>query len=242
MTAREEQLTRAFIQLADTMVEDYDLVELLQQLVEGCIVLVDSGSAGVLLDDQRGALQVLASSSEQIRLLELFQIQADSGPCVEAFRTGVSVLVPDLAAEASRWPEFSRAAAELGVASVHALPLRLRAHIIGAIGLFGTEIGPIDPTDLRAAQALADMAAIGILHQRALQQSEILNEQLQNALNSRVIIEQAKGVLAGHALVSMDTAFGLLRSYARTNNLRLVAVARGVVDGIVPASAVLSQK
>jgi GAF domain-containing protein len=242
MTAREEQLTSAFIRLADTMVEDYDLVELLQQLVDGCIVVVDSGSAGVLLDDQRGTLQVLASTSEQIRLLELFQIQADSGPCVDAFRTGTSVLVPDLAAQASRWPEFSRAAAELGIVSAHALPLRLRAHIIGAIGLFGTEVGQLDATDLRAAQALADMASIGILHQRALQQSEILNEQLQHALNSRVIIEQAKGVLAGHALLTMDTAFGLLRSFARANNQRLVAVARGVVDGTIPAKAVLAQK
>jgi GAF domain-containing protein len=242
MTAREEQLTSAFIRLADTMVEDYDLVELLQQLVDGCIVVVDSGSAGVLLDDQRGALQVLASSSEQIRLLELLQIQADQGPCVEAFRTGVPVLVPDLATRASSWPEFADAAADRGVRSAHALPLRLRSHIIGAIGLFGTEVGPLDATDLRAAQALADMAAIGILHQRALQQSEILNEQLQHALNSRVIIEQAKGVLAGHALLNMDTAFALLRSFARTNNHRLVAVARGVVDGTIPASTLVAQK
>ena len=231
MRSRDEQLMKAFVSLADTLVDDYDIVELLQRLVEDCVDLLDAAAAGLLLSDQRGSLQVMASSSEQTRLLELLQVHVDQGPCRDCFSTGVPVLVADLAEQAHRWPVFAAEAQRQGFRSVHALPMRLRSETIGALNLFRTHTGPLPDEDLQVGQALADVATIGILQHRALARSEVLSGQLQIALNSRIIIEQAKGVLAEREGLDVDKAFARLRSYARTNGIALVDVSRAVVDG-----------
>jgi transcriptional regulator with GAF, ATPase, and Fis domain len=236
--AREQQLTDAFVGLADTLVSDYDVTDLLHSLADHCVELLHAAAAGILLTDQRGNLQLMASSSEQARLLELFVLQAEEGPCLDAFNTGSLVAVPDLSAATERWPRFAAAAATAGYASVNALPLRLRDQTIGALSLFITTAAALPEADLRVAQALADVATIGILHERAIARSEVLIEQLQGALNSRIVIEQAKGVVAVHLRVDMNEAFDRLRSYARSTNTRLTDVARALVDGTLPADRI----
>lgn len=237
MTVREGKLTKAFVSLADTLVDDYDLVELLHRLVDDCVDLLDAAAAGLLLTDQQGSLHVMASSSEQTRLLELFQLHADQGPCLECFNTGEPVLISDLSEHADRWPAFVVEAQRQGFRSVHALPMRLRSETIGALNLFHTELGPLSDEDILVGKALADVATIGILQHRALARSEVLSGQLQIALNSRVIIEQAKGVLAERESLDVDHAFARLRSYARNHNLALVQVAREVIDGNLDLAA-----
>ncbi|MEV6873383.1 GAF and ANTAR domain-containing protein [Amycolatopsis sp. NPDC051128] len=236
MADRERQVTRAFVALADTLVDDYDVADLLHTLVKQCVELLDIEAAGLTLVDERGGLQVLASSTEQARLIELFQLDTEEGPCVDCFTSSTPVLVADIAAEAGRWPRFAVEAASDGFASVHALPLRLRRQTIGALNLFGHTAGELSADDVALAQGLADTATIGILHERAFRKGEILSEQLQTALNSRVIIEQAKGVLAVSGQLSMDAAFTALRGYARRTNRRLSDVARALADReLVPA-------
>jgi GAF domain-containing protein len=206
---RETRLVDAFVELADTLVDDYDVADLLHRLVEHSVDLLDAAAAGLMLADQRGGLQVLASSTETARLLELFQLQANEGPCLDAYRTGEPILVDDISAvsTARRWPSFAPEAARQGYASVHAVPLRLRREVIGALNLFGHHTGALPEADLRVAQAMADTATIGILHERAVHRAETLTEQLQHALNNRTIIEQAKGVLAHAGNLDMDQSF-----------------------------------
>ncbi len=193
MDGRERQLVHAFVTLADTLVDDYDVVEFAQELVEDCVSLLDVESAGLLLADLRGGLQMLASTSEQTRMLGLLQIQSDAGPCMQAYRTGQQVLIDDLGADTGPWPEFATRAGEDGFGSVIAIPLRLRNERIGALNPFRKAKGRMTDSDLLVAQALADVATIGILHQRVLSRGALVNSQLQTALNSRVLIEQAKG-------------------------------------------------
>ena len=228
---RYERLANAFVGLADTLVADYDVIELAQQLIDSTMTLLPIAAAGILLGDAKGELHVFASSSEQTRLLELLQVEADVGPCLEAYRTAQPMLVDDLAANSARWPAFARRAAEYDFRSVMALPLRLRSERVGALNLFRAETGPMTAADLSVGQALADVATIGILHQRILTRSELVNQQLQTALNTRLVIEQAKGVLAERANLDMDTAFNMLRGHARRTNRRLAELAREVVDG-----------
>ena len=227
----DRQLADAFVELADTLVDDFDVVDFLHQVTVRCAQVLGVSAAGVLLTDQRGTLQVVAASTEQTRLLELLQLQTDQGPCPECFHTGRPIAVADLATATSRWPRFAAQAREIGFASVHALPMRLRTHVIGALNLFGTQPGALDPDTVRLGQALADVATIGLLQARAIHQRDILAEQLQTALNSRVIIEQAKGVIAERNHLDMDQSFTLLRGTARTSNRRLSDLARAVVDG-----------
>jgi GAF domain-containing protein len=230
--AREQRVSDAFVALADTLVDDYDIIDLLDQLVAHCVTLLAADAAGILLADPRGVLRPVAASSEDAYTMELLQIQAEEGPCLECYRTVAQVRIPDLARMAARWPRFAAAATDAGAfVSVHAIPMRLRGQAIGALNLFHRTPGPLPDTDLALGQALADVATIGILQERAIRGGEVLNEQLQTALNSRVIIEQAKGVLAQHFGVPMDTAFDRLRRYARRNNLRLAEVARWCVAG-----------
>ena len=224
------RLAQAFVGLADTLVADYDAVELSQQLIESSMNLLPIAAAGLLIGDVHGELHVLASSSEETRLLELLQVEADVGPCLLAYRTGQAVVVEDLSVEPERWPAFAERAAEYNYRSVSALPLRLRNERVGALNLFRTEVGALSATDIAVGQALADVASVGILHQRTLTHADVINQQLQAALNSRVIIEQAKGVLAERGSIDMDRAFVLLRSYARKTQQRLADVARAVVD------------
>jgi transcriptional regulator with GAF, ATPase, and Fis domain len=227
----ERLVAEAFVEFADTLVDDFDLVDFLHQVTVRCADVLGVSAAGVLLADQRGALRVVAASTEQTRLLELLQLQTDQGPCPDCFHTGRPVVVADLTAVTSRWPRFTAAARQIGFASVYALPMRLRSDVIGTLNLFGTRPGAVDDDTIRLGQAMADVATIGLLQARAIRHREALAEQLQTALNSRVIIEQAKGVIAERRRLDMDQSFTLLRSAARTNNRRLSDLARAVVDG-----------
>jgi GAF domain-containing protein len=224
-------LSETFVELADTMVVGFDVIDFLHMLTDRSVRLLDVSEAGLLLADPRGELRVVAASSERARLLELFQIQSDQGPCLDCFRTGQPVAVADLGAATRRWPRFAPAAQEAGFAAVQALPMRLRDQIIGALNLFRATPGVFDLADMRVGQALADVATISLLNERSLRRSETLNEQLQTALNSRVTIEQAKGKLAERMQLDMDQAFSVLRRYARTRNVRLSDLARAFVDG-----------
>lgn len=226
-----QRLAETFVELADTLVDDFDLVEFLHLLVDRCVALLDVSAAGLMLADSRGRLQVMASSTEDIRLLELFQLQNDQGPCTECFHSGVPVSHPDLAEATERWPQFASAAVESGFRTVHALPMRVRAEVLGAFNLFHTEPGQLDPTVTGIGQAMVDVAAIGLIQERSLRRHETLNEQLQAALDSRVLIEQAKGVLGERRGIDPGEAFTLLRNHARVHNQRLTALAAAVVEG-----------
>jgi GAF domain-containing protein len=223
-------LTDTLVELADTMVADFDVIDFLHLLTHRSVALLSASAAGVMLADPRGGLRVAASSNEAAGLLELFQIQNDQGPCLDCFRTGQPVTATDLAGPGKRWPRFAAAATQSGFQSVQALPMRLRDQVIGALNLFRADPGPLDPAELRVGQALADVATIGLLHERNVRRSDTLAEQLQGALNSRVIIEQAKGKLAERLSMDMDQAFTLLRDYARNSNQKLTDVARTFVS------------
>jgi transcriptional regulator with GAF, ATPase, and Fis domain len=227
----ERQLAEAFVELADTLVDDFDVVDFLHRVTVRCEQVLGVSAAGVLLTDQHGALRVVAASTERTRLLELLQLQTDQGPCPECFHTGRPVTVADVSAAAGRWPRFAAEAGRFGFASVHALPMRLRSDVIGTLNLFGTRPGALDDVTFRLGQALADVATIGLLQARSIRLRETLAEQLQTALNSRIVIEQAKGVIAERRNVDMDQSFTLLRGTARANNRRLSELARAVVDG-----------
>ncbi len=228
--AREALMIRAFVGLADTLVDDYDVIDLLDRLAGHSVELLAADSAGILLGDSDATLRVVASTDERTEWMELLQLQADEGPCLDCYRTSAPVSVVDLAGAASRWPRFVAALARRGdYGAVHALPLRLRGEAIGSLNLFHQRPGALAEDDLALGQALADVATIGILSERAIRRGEVVNEQLQAALNSRIVIEQAKGVLAERGELSMDAAFDRLRRYARRNNLRLSEVAREVV-------------
>jgi transcriptional regulator with GAF, ATPase, and Fis domain len=233
---RERQLVETFVEVADTLVDDFDVIDLLLTLAGRCVRLLDVDAAGIMLIDRRGHLHAAAASTESARLVELFELQSDAGPCVDCCRTGSPVVNADLQANAERWPRFAEAARESGFVAVHALPLRLRQTVIGALNLFSAGSRVLTEDDVRAGQALADVATIGILAQRGLHQAELLAEQLQSALNSRIVIEQAKGVLAERRQISVDEAFRLLREHARSHNLRLSDVAREVAEGSATAS------
>lgn len=228
---REEVVIMAFVGLADTLVDDYDIIDLLDRLAAYSVELLAAEAAGIMLSDAQQRLRVVASTNEQSDWMELLQLQADEGPCVDCYRSGAPVSIADLADAAARWPRFVAALAERGTyGSVHALPLRLRGEPIGTLNLFHRQAGPLPAADLALGQALADVATIGILSERAIRRGEVVNEQLQTAVNSRVIIEQAKGVIAERGRLSMNEAFDRIRRYARNHNLRLAEVAREIVD------------
>jgi len=239
---REQLVGEAFVALADTLVDEYDIIELLDRLVSYSVALLAADAAGIMLGDARRELRVVAASSDDAEVMELLQLQADEGPCMQCFHTAAPVSVADLGEAADRWPGFVAAVSDRGAfRSVHALPLRLRGEAIGALNLFHHAPGALPAADLALGQALADVATIGILQERAIRRGEVVNEQLQTALNSRVIIEQAKGVLAQHSGLTMDTAFDRLRSYARNRNLRLSEVARQVVAEALELDMVVGQ-
>jgi GAF domain-containing protein len=229
--SREALLARTFVDLVDTLVDDFDVVDFLTLVADRCVEVLDVSAAGLMLVAPEGALRVVAFSSEAVRVVELFELQAEEGPCLDAFRSGAAIVNQDLSKVAGRWPNFAPVAVDAGFRSVHALPMRLRGVIIGALNLFRENEGDMGDLDVIAAQALADVATIAILHHRAASEAQLVNEQLTLALNSRIVIEQAKGVLAERAGLDMDHAFARLRKYARDHNLRLVDVAHGVVEG-----------
>src|SRR5690348_3123451 len=235
----EIELADVFVEMADTLVDDFDMIDFLHVLTERCVELLDVAAAGLLLTDGQGALQVVAASSERTRLLELFQLQTDQGPCLDCFRTGAPVSVTDLPAS-NRWPRFTAAAAEVGFAAVHALPMRLRSDVIGALNLFDVAAGPLDADKVRLGQALADVSTIGLLQQRAIHRRDVVTEQLQTALNSRVLIEQAKGLLAERLHINVDDAFTILRNAARSHNRPLSSLAQAIVEGTEQLPTVVS--
>jgi GAF domain-containing protein len=224
------ELSRTFVELADTLVDEFDVIELLHVLTGRCVELLGVDAAGVMLADSGGKLHLAAASSDRARLLELFEIQNDEGPCLDSFRTGRQVSYVDVGAGSAPWPVFAPKASAEGFSSVHALPLRLRHDIIGALNLFGHDPVQLPSEDVRVAQAFADIATIAILQERLVKEREMLAAQLQTALDSRVVIEQAKGVLAERLGFDLDTAFSTLRDAARRANRRLSEVAREVVD------------
>jgi GAF domain-containing protein len=228
---RQERIVGTFVELADAMVEDFDVAEFLHLLAERCVELLDCAEVGVLLADAAGALRVMASSSERTEALEVLQSQSEEGPCFECYHRGQQVFSEDLVADTGRWPTFAPAAVDKGFRSVYAVPLRVRLHALGAVNFFRNEPGLLASGDLPLGQGFADIAAIALTQQRAGRETRGVVEQLQHALTSRVVIEQAKGVIAERLRVSVDTAFVRLRTHSRAGNRGLSEVARDVVDG-----------
>jgi GAF domain-containing protein len=230
----DERLAQVLVELADTLVAGFDLMDFLHTLTERCVELLEVDAAGLLLADSGGILRLVAASAEQARVVELFQIQNDEGPCVDSYRTGQVVVANDIRANpaAAKWPQFAATAAEMGFAGVHAIPMRLRDQVIGTLNLFRSAPETLSPAVGVAARALVDVATIGILQERAVHQQEVVTAQLQVALNSRVIIEQAKGIIAERLRTTPDEAFFVLRGYARVHNQRLTQLAGDVINGI----------
>jgi GAF domain-containing protein len=240
--SRESLLTRTFVQLADTLVEEFDVVELLTTLADRCVEVLDVSAAGLMLVAPEGELRVVASSSETMRVVELFELQAQEGPCLDSYRTRQPVLNQHLGQLEDRWPRFAPVALKAGFRSVHAVPMRLRGNVIGALNLFRTSQADLIEADIVAAQALADAATIAVLSHQAVLETQLVNARLSHALNSRIVIEQAKGVLAERTNLGMEEAFALVRAHARNNNLKLVDVAQGVVDGTTSANELLQRR
>ncbi|MFG2006728.1 GAF and ANTAR domain-containing protein [Spirillospora sp. NPDC048911] len=236
--ASERRVAQAFVALADTLVTGFDIIEFMQELAEGCVRLLQVNAAGLLVTDQQNRLRLVAASSEQSRLVELFQLQNEQGPCLDCFRSGQPVHCADLAGpQAARWPQFADQARTCGFAAVSALPMRLRQDTIGAMNVFRTTPGALPPDTIALAQAMADIATIALLQERTIREGQALSEQLQAALTSRVIIEQAKGVLAERHDYSMEQAFTALRRYARDHNHRLSDLAHSVVSRTIDTAA-----
>ena len=224
-----ERLADVFVGVADTLVADFDVIEFVHSVAGHATEMTGAAAAGLMLSDLDGGLHYMGASDESAHLLELFQIQHAQGPCLDCYRTGQPVTETDLATATARWPEFANQALASGVRSVHAFPMRLREQVIGALNVFGAEVRSLDDEEMRVVQALADIATIAILQERLIHQAEVLNEQLQHALNSRVVIEQAKGVVSFTNSVPVDEAFELIRAYARRHQLPLRDVAGRLV-------------
>lgn len=231
-TSRERALAEAFVGLADTLVANFDVIELLHRLSTDCVELLSVDAAGLMLSDQRGQLTVASYSTDLAHDMEQFQLRTHEGPCLDCFTGSRQVTSPDLREE-QRWPRFVAAAQQAGYRSVHTFPLRLRSETIGALNLFAARPTTLSADDMRIGQALADVATIGIMQERAIRRRDVLAEQLEAALNSRVIIEQAKGVIAERGRMDVTAAFELLRRHARSRSRRLTEIARAVVDGVI---------
>jgi transcriptional regulator with GAF, ATPase, and Fis domain len=238
---REGLLARTFVELADTLVDDFDVADFLRTLVEQCVKLMEVSAAAVVLSDANGRLRMAAASSERAGLLETLAVAAEDGPCIECVRTGRPVASTDLTRDAGRWPQFAAAAEIAGFRAAQAIPMRLRRQVVGALALLNTDRVREDQDRTDLAQALADVATIGLLQHRTISRGEILTEQLQTALNSRVMIEQAKGVFSAQSRdPDMEHAFTALRDYARAHHLRLADVARTVADGTADLQAIIT--
>lgn len=237
MTVREELIGETFVELADTLVAEFDTIDFLHTLVERTVALLDADAGGIMLADQRGGLEVLAASSHEVRLVELFELQSHEGPCVEAFRTGKAVTRADLAEMRASWPLFTARLEQAGFASAQAVPMRLRDDVIGALNVFRVTPGVLAPADMKLARALADVATVGLLQERTIRARDRLAEQLQGALHSRVLIEQAKGVLAERSGLEVDQAFVAMRTHARHQGIPLRTVADDVIHGRIQLGA-----
>lgn len=234
---REQTIIQTLVRIADNLVADFDVVDLLTGLADRCVDLLGIAASGVMLAGPDGGLRLIASSNETMRLVEVFELQTAEGPCLDAYRTGAPVEQVDLGTAGGRWPHFAPAALEAGFRSVLAIPLRLRDSTVGALNLFSDHTAPIAESDLLVGRAFADLAAISIVQRKLMTEAQGLNEQLSAALHSRIVIEQAKGVVSERAGVTLPEAFARLRSYARARNLRLTDVAHAAVDGTLDPGA-----
>ena len=237
VATRQTLIAAAFVEIVDTLVGDFDVIEVLTLLSWRCVELLDAAAAGILLADSGGHLRVVGASTEQIELLELFQVQNDEGPCLDCFNTGQIVLHSDDDI-GSRWPQFAAFCLDAGFASVCAVPLRLKAQMLGCLNIFVTGPGGLSDSDVSLAQALADVASIAIIQDEATRNAATREGHLQFALNSRIAIEQAKGMIAERRSINMDTAFSALRTYARSNNRGLTETCEAVVAGTITIDAV----
>lgn len=226
----ELRLTRVFVELADTLIDEFDVLDFLSVLTDRSVGLLNADAAGVILLDPHGVMHVVASTSDQAQLLELLELQNEEGPCLDCLATGRAVVNVGLAEAQERWPAFTRALADGGFQSAHAIPLRLRDSVVGAMNLFCTTESRLSDDDVAVGQALADIATIGLLQERAVRQSGLIAEQLQAALDNRVLIEQAKGSLMASAGLDVDQAFQLMRAYSRRNNVSVRETARRVAE------------
>jgi len=240
--SREPRVIDTFLTLTDTLVRDFDALDMLTTLSERCVELLDVSTAGVILTDGQGGLSVAAASTEATRLLEVFAVAIDAGPCLDCVRSGRPVISEDLtgADARQRWPRYAAGAGEAGFRATHALPMRLRDDVIGVLTLLHTDRHALADADARLGQALADAATIGLLHERAVRRAETVQEQLQGALNSRVVVEQAKGVLAVQGDMHPEDAFAVLRGHARARGIRLADLARAVVERTVDLDTIRS--
>ncbi|MEO8262339.1 MAG: GAF and ANTAR domain-containing protein [Pseudolysinimonas sp.] len=241
-TSREARLNAAFVAVADSLTEHYDVVDLLHTLVSECTQIVGATAGGLMLADAQGRLQLIASTDESAELVEVMQLAAGVGPCVDCFNRGAAVSVPDIAGSGGQWPDFSAAALGQGFHSVHATPMKLRGEVIGTMNLFLAATGALTDRDEAVVRALADVATIGVLQQRIATESHIVADQLQRALDSRVLIEQAKGAMAEALNLTMEQAFTALRSYARNHNLTLNEVSSMLTTRRLSPQAVVDAK
>ena len=230
MAVSTQRLADVFVEIADTLIDEFDLIEFLSLVTARTAEVVASDAAGLVLVDGQGRLRFMAASDETTRLLELFQVQHDEGPCLDSFREQTPVVNADLAEADRRWPVFAPRAVAAGFRSVHAVPLRVRGTAIGALNLFHSSTGRLETADVHVAQALADVATIGLMQARTIRRAETLAEQLQEALNSRIVLEQAKGAVAVYHRGDVGHAFDLIRAYARRNNRTLSEVAQSLLD------------
>lgn len=228
---REVRLSRAFVTLADTLVKDYEVLDFLYLLCDLCTEALEVDAVGVLLTGAEGTLQLCAASTEELRVLELFQLQQREGPCQDAYHDGEQVTEDDFSRAAARWPRFAPRAVRAGFTSVHAFPLRLRGERIGALNMFRAAAGVLDERDIEAGQALADVATVGITQERVLREADERARHLQHALDRRLVIEQAKGMLAERLDVDTGEAFNVLRRRARRENRTVVSVSQAVIEG-----------
>ena len=234
---RQALTATTFVEIVDTLVDDFDVIEVLTVLTSRSVELLEAAAAGILLADEAGHLRVIGASTEEVGLLELFQIQNDEGPCLDCYHTGTVVFEKQLGAM-SRWPQFASECVRAGFPSVCAVPLRLKDLVLGCLNLFMTEPVALSENEVALAQALADVASIAIVQDMATREAAIREGHLQHALNSRIVIEQAKGMIAERAHVDMDDAFARLRAFARNNNRGLTDVAEGLVAGTVSVDSV----
>lgn len=235
----QHRLLEVFVELADTLVTEFDAIDFLHTLTEASVELLDADAAGLMLADQRGDLHVIAASSEEARLLEVLELQHDEGPCLDCYRQGEPITNIDPDEAERRWPTFGAAVRAANFTSVHAIPLRLRDEVIGSMNLFLARPGELSSVDLALGQGLADIATIGLLQERAIQEKQLLAEQLQGALNSRIMIEQAKGILAERHDLEMVQAFDAMRTHARRTGRPLLQVAGQVIDGTLDEATLI---
>lgn len=226
---REARVLDAVVTLVDSLLHDFDVVELLSDLTERCAQLLDVSSAGLLLADPLGRLHLMATTSDKTAELEVLQLQADEGPCLDCFSAGEPVSVADLRTATDRWPRFAAAATEAGFVSVHAVPMRAAGNTLGALGLFGTSAGELNAADLLVGRSLAHVASVAIVQEHA-PTSEAVLPHLRTALASRVVVEQAKGFLRERLDITVEEAFTLLRSHARGSGRHLTDIARQLMS------------